>query len=604
MVKYNSNPKTTINILYNKTKKFLVGKQKVDWISGTSVANHLIKDPVIDWLNLYHSKIGLNNTRITRNSIKNSVKNPIKKLKNVIRHQKSKSSKDILFKNGLLFEAEIYNLLEEKFTTEFVNLKAKDRNNDEFESTCSAIENKIPIICQAYLKSEKLRWDGVADLLVRSDFINQITGFNVLEDDEILDTNNNLYYVVVDIKWSHITLCVDGKTIRNSGRARAYKGQLLIYNTILGDIQGFIPTKAYILPKSWNINNDKPIYTLLTRLGVVDFVKRDNEYVPKTIEAINWVRNVRENGSGWTPLAPAMKEMCCNACNQDDSWSNVKSDILAQTHDVTQVWMLSADHRDLLFDRGIKRWDQQFDLDFLKDGKRRKIIKNILDVNKPDCNVGVIFDKLDNRLGWIAPSMNDLFVDYETISNEFVEFGTSNLKDTFIFMIGVMNADNFTSFTCDEYQSSDEYQIMQSFKNFVQSKIDKHPTQPVRIFHWGCVERTLFSDFCDRYNVNWKLTFDNVVWIDMYEIFTNSAIAVKGALCYKLKEIAKAMHKLGIVKTVWVSDGVSNGLSAMMDAIEYYNETKNNTKMENIRHYNKIDCTVLSEIVTYLRIFA
>lgn len=597
MVKYNSNPKSTIDILYNKTKKFLVGKPKVDWISGTSVANHLIKDPVIDWLNLYHSKFGLNNARITRNSIK--------KIKSINNNRNiNQSPKDVLFKNGLLFEAEIYNLIKEKFSSnEFVNLKSKDRNDDDFNSTCSAIKNRIPIICQAYMRSNKLRWDGVADLLVRSDFINQITGFRVLEDDEIYDTNNNLYYVVVDIKWSHITLCVDGKTIRNSGRARAYKGQLLIYNTILGDIQGYIPTKAYILPKSWNINNDKPTCTLLSRLGIVDFVERDNEYVPKTLKAVNWVRNVRENGSGWTPLAPAIKEMCCNACNQDDNWSKVKTDILTQTRDVTQIWMLSADHRDLLFDKGIKRWDQQFDISFFKD-KRRKIIENILNVNRLDSNVDVIFDKLDNRLGWLVPSENDLFVDYETISSEFVEFGTSNLKDTFIFMVGILTKNkNFTNFTSSEYQSASEFQVMFDFKNFIQSRIDEYPSQPLRIFHWGCVERTLLVDFCNRHHVNWKSTFDMVIWVDMYEVFTNSAIAVRGSLCYKLKEIAKAMHKLGIVKTVWSSDGVADGLSAMIDAIQYYKVDKNNAKMESIRHYNKIDCTVLSEIVEYLRLF-
>jgi hypothetical protein len=122
------------------------------------------------------------------------------------------------------------------------------------------LRKKTPIILQAYIKSEKLKLRGITDILVRSDYINRLTTNTLLKREEIKNENGELYYLVIDIKWSHMSLCVDGKTIRNEGRYKAYKGQLLIYNTILGEIQDYVPKYSYIMPKSWHIDRKKEGY--------------------------------------------------------------------------------------------------------------------------------------------------------------------------------------------------------------------------------------------------------------------------------------------------------------------------------------------------------
>ena len=593
----------TLHSVHKKTKKFITGKHNVDWVSGTSVANFLLKDPVIDWLNLYYRKVGLNNKRVTRSFVRK-----------INQKCRNSSSSSVLMSNGLVFENAVYNALETKFPTAFVNLKC-DCTEDAFQRVLTEMRRQTPIICQAYIKSDELKLRGVVDLLIRSDYVNQIVETPSIENDR--NERGELYYVVVDIKWSHITLCVDGKTIRNSGRCRAYKGQLFIYNTILGELQNYTPHSAYILPKSWNVDStmkhiQRESRNCFSQLCQVNFETRDNEYIEKTVEAINWVRNVRENGHAWTPMNPTIKEMCCNACNQDDTWASVKTEIMTHTRDITQIWMLTPEHRNTLFDGGIKRWDEQFDLDFLGE-ERRKVISNILKANR-GCD-DIIIDKIDNSTGWLAPSPNDLYVDYETISAEFAELKDVNLnptekKGTFIFMIGVGFVEKgefaFNNYVCDEYQPSEEIRIVSLFERFLRDRVALHPNAPLRIFHWGCVERTLLDDFFKRHHGHsgWSF-YKSIVWVDMYNVFVKSHIAVKGALCFKLKEISKALYKLGIVKTSWGcgDDAISNGMSAMTEAIQWYAQPHRDSRvMSNIIKYNHVDCKVLYEIVTYLRL--
>ena len=610
--------------LYNKTRKFITGNKNTDWVSGTNVANYLLKDPLIDWLNLYYNKLGFNNCRLSRSSMrKNKQAN----------HRILKTRDNPLFKNGLLFESKVYESLQAKFGGDFVNLKCGCEDAD-YERTLDAIENKTPIICQAFIKSDRLKLRGIVDMLVRSDFINKLVDVCVLEN--IYDDKGELYYVVVDIKWSHITFCVDGKTTRNSGRVRPYKGQLFIYNTIIGEMQNFTPKCAYILPKSWNV--DRKGYTekssaCFTRMGIVDFTTRDVEIVNTTIDAINWVRNVRLNGTGWSPLTPSLPEMRCNSCNQDESWSRIKNQIMDVTRDITRVWMLSPEHRNILMKQGIKSWDDS-KLDMQKipinNLQTVKAITNIIKANRDDSKFNIIATRLVNDGNWLVPSKNDMFVDYETISYEFTDIQNMNILNsttsTFIIMIGLGTTETgnfeFQNFTCNAYTGDEEVKNMTRFMERVSSRIHLYPSEPVRIFHWGHVEKTLLEDYLKRYDKKWD-DITKITWVDMYSIFVKSCIGIKGALSYKLKEVSAALYNLGVIHTKWdnatdnaidnatdngidntTDNAIDNGMNAMMEAIKYYTESPNHTRdnLNRIKSYNEVDCKVLSEIVSYLRL--
>ena len=476
--------------------KIFKGTRKTigSWVSGTQVSNYLLKDPVIDWLNLYYSKYGLNNKRNLRR-----------------RTQKAQQNREsTLMKNGLAFEAKIYEDMTTKFGADVVNLHGER----DVDLTFREMDKGTPIIFQAFIQSKSLKLQGIADMIVRSDYINKITHTPVLNSDKV-------FYVVVDIKWSHMTLCVDGKTIRNEGRYKAYKGQLLIYNTILGEMQGYTPPCAYIMPKSWNIDKkgaEKEGYNCYDILGVINYEDRDSSYVDDTIKAINWVREVREKGSGWTPLDPHIPEMCCNASNtNDEPWGEVKKRIMDETHDITKVWMISPEHRNRAFIKKIKRWDDKRctpEVLGISDGKRRKIIDEILKINQQDRDV-ISRDIKDNRFNWKRKYPTDFYIDYETINESFIEdkvnIHNSKLLSGYIFMIGVgyeiEGKFEFKNFSCRSYTPEEEWRIVLEFQNFIhemKARLDPNNEYPVRFFHWAHVEKTLLESFFQRSNTTWR----------------------------------------------------------------------------------------------------
>ncbi len=337
-------------------------KTEHGWISGTTVANYLNGEPLLDWLNLYYNKYGFNNKRLTRSQTNNTDKiSKTSKISN--NHNNQNKSNNPLLNNGLLFEKTIYDKLEEKFPNHF-QLITSDQIDFEkhYEDTLDAIKNKIPIIAQAVLVDSNTKMRGIADLLVRSDFINKIFKRQVI-DKTNYKKNNKLYYVVVDIKWTSMTLCADGETIRNDGRFKSYKGQLLIYNYILGKIQNYTPDCAYIMAKNWKIdkkNNLQEGFSCFDLVGKIDYVLKDNQFIKQTYDAIEWIWDVRENGLKYTPLDPQIKEMCVNASNQNDNnWGKVKKEILNYTKDITAIWQLTPKHRNIAFDKNIRRWDDK-----------------------------------------------------------------------------------------------------------------------------------------------------------------------------------------------------------------------------------------------------
>ena len=574
---------------------------KTSWVSGTQIANYLLRDPVIDWLNLYYSKHGLNNKRNLRSGGKVVIK--------TVPRNSTPSSTSTLMRNGLSFETKIYEDLCAKFGPNVVNLNGER----DISLVLGEIEKQTPIILQAYVKSDRLKLHGVTDILIRSDWLDRIGG-------KVIDTTP--YYVVVDIKWSHMTLCVDGKTIRNEGRFKAYKGQLLIYNTILGELQNYTPPCAYIMPKSWNIDKkgwEREGYSCYDVLGVVDFENRDSQYVDDTIKAINWVRDVRENGSGWSPLHPHIPEMCCNASNtNDEPWGEIKKRIMDETRDITRVWMVAPEHRNRAFKKRVKRWDdKRCNTDMLgftgDKSPRRKTIQEILNINQQDREIIRPRTIQDNRCRWQTRYPTDFYIDYETINESYIKLEdrinihNSKLLRGYIFMIGVgYEVDGewkFKSFTCRDYTLDEEKRIVGEFQDFVKEekkRVDPQDEYPIRFFHWAHVEKTLLESFFQRSNTVWR-DYCEIRWVDMCSIFTSNPIVVKGALTFKLKDIAKALYKAGLIQSSWTDDKMSDGMMAMTTAIDYYFGDRNRDIMDSIQRYNMIDCKVIWEIVACLR---
>jgi predicted RecB family nuclease len=568
----------------------------VDWVSGTVIKNYIQGEPVLDWFNMYYDRTNK---------------------KNILSEKKFDMGLNLnpFIQKGILFEREIYDDLKNKFPTETVELYNQytdgEINKHNFEKTIKAMKKGTPIIMQAVLMNEKLKIRGVADLIVRTDYLNKIFNKNIETDFKsdripVKIKEKGYYYVVIDIKYSHLTLCSKRNLVRNNGRMKAYKGQLLIYNLIIGQIQKYTPSKSYLLGKSWNISSTvspSKGFNSYDLLGVIDYENFDKKYISLTKEAIDWIRNLRKNGHNWSPLKPHIKEMCCNMSNTyDEPWGDLKKKITSDTKDLTCIWNIGTKIRDIAFDKNIKSYNQ-IDCTVenlgLKPSKTTDIIRDILQVNKINEKRKILPEKIKIKKDkWYKTYSNEFYIDFETFCD------SSSENSLFLFMIGVgFEKDGkwiYKCFKCKNKSNYEEKRILKKFKKYI-DKNKKPSKKPTRLIHWSPAEKNILEKLLDKYQKLLKLWWDDINWFDLCELFKSEPITIKGATDFKLKSIAKAMYNNKMIKTQYDSGGIDNGKNASFIAFKYYEEAKNDDIFSEIISYNETDCKVLWDILKFLR---
>jgi hypothetical protein len=102
-----------------KPKKKTIGGLPVNnYVSGTGVKNFLLRDPVLDWFDLYYFSHGVQNKIMTRNQRKLT--------ESKIADEKSKL--DVLFEGGNDFESKVLEKLSHTFEGGMVTINECGRN--------------------------------------------------------------------------------------------------------------------------------------------------------------------------------------------------------------------------------------------------------------------------------------------------------------------------------------------------------------------------------------------------------------------------------------------------------------------------------------------
>jgi hypothetical protein len=203
----------------------------------------------------------------------------------------------------------------------------------------------------------------------------------------------------------------------------------------------------------------------------------------------------------------------------------------------------------------------------------------------------------------------EFFLDYETMNSNFgrisvektVEYENFNL----IFMVGIgyTNKNNeweYKSFIAEEKTKASEKLMLDNFWKFINDKVKEYGKEESIFIHWSQAEKIAYGKSQGRH-----LNLPEKKLLDLYEVFINEPITVKGALDYSLKSITKAMYKYNLISTIWDSSSpCANGLNAMLLAHQCYDTNKKvsdmNT-MKEIEKYNEIDCKSMWDILKYLR---
>lgn len=566
-------------------------KKTIKKIRPSSIKNFLLNDTLIDYLELN----------------KNSNHKLIKKSKTITNRIIKNESEfgNIIMNKGNIFEDNIMDYLNNHYNVKTVCKTQGDIKESNVSKTLEYLRSGIPLIGQAVISNENII--GCPDLLIRSDWINKIFTNQIDSEEENIGCklSNKYHYRVIDIKLSKLDMCANGMNIRNSGRVPCYKGQIALYNMLLGELQGYIPNKAYILSPLYKYQDCARFSSGYVRdsfeqLGHIEFNKFDKKYIDLSMKGVEWMQYITENHTKLSCNPPSIPELYPNMKNTNDSpYHHIKSRLAKENNELTSLWMVGMKNRNRCFEQGIYNWmDDRCTSDTLGVGGNRGItLDKILNINRSD-NKLISPNKIrNNDYYWKKPNKYDIFVDFELVNSTILDGYDNGYQ--LLFMIGYAYIEKgklVYKNIC--FDTIDEERIMDKFIDILK-KFCPDPYK-LKMYTWGYCEEGTLRRINYKYSKKWDDYLYGVNFIDMCKIFTDEPIVVKGSLNFGLKNIASAMYNHGMIKTTWNTE-IDNGLDAMTYAYKYYNGNNNKRIINNVVKYNKVDCVVLHEILEYIR---
>ena len=542
-----------------------------EMIRASSVRNYMLDDPLIDYLQEYNIK---------------SINSIPRKSRYI--NQINDNFTNFLLEEGIKFEERIINEIKKNHIVNTVCLSHREsKNSEKFNETINLMKKGVDIIYQGVLHNYNNKTFGVPDLIVRSDYVNKLLNNNIIDkEEEKLKSNKlgiNFHYKIIDIKHCAIPFRKDNKHILNESSVPAFKGQLYIYTKALNEILGININKAYIYGK----NNES---------GIIDYDTVDKIFVEKTEQAILWLRDMKKNGSNWELNPPSREELYPNMKNTHDGfYRKIKNDINSKINDITSIWWCGVKKRKTAHLNNVYDWKNPLCnssiMGFGLKDSRASIVDKILNINRNENEI--ISPKIINydRQKWKYKDdkLLEIYIDFETITNFIFLIGIGYEKDSIWY---------YQHFLLEEKSLQSEINMFNKFIEYINNLLLLENKEKVRFYHWFHVEKTGYDKFKNKH-INIK--FQDLEFYDLLTIFNNEPIVIKGALNFKLKDIAKAMYSHKLINTTW-SDKINDGLSVMVDAEKYYNNNMNKQIFfRDIIKYNEIDCKVLWEIHNYIR---
>ena len=608
------------------------------WVSAGRTRNHMLGDPLLDWLQLY----GKDCDYIPRQELAD--------------YQKELDFLEFIFEKGRAFEAGILRLLKENIEVTTIAQRYQDIIRlEKAEETFAVMDQGAPIIYQPVLWDAQNLNYGSPDFLVRSDVLHRLFPQSVDQDKASVSApdldSNGWHYLVVDTKFSTLHLNAAGTEVSNGGSGPAYKAQLYVYNRMLGRMQGFEPPESYLLGRRWELTSKGEKYrcdNAMDRLGPVPQNGTVTNRIPladAVEEALRWVHRVREEGKDWELLPkPSVPELYPNMKNDDNGdmmldieydefepgveqdesthhWVAVKKWLAGEIKELTQLWMVGVRGREKAHEEGIYRWDAPnltTEAVGVTGVQRSATLQQILEVNTGNGPPVSPLRIEKTRSEWHAIPAVEFYVDFEYCGDLNDDF--SNLPEMgghpLIFMIGCGHVEQgewkFKSLVTNNLSEMEEMRIIQEWlehMNAVRDRLDPTNDKP-RIFHWSSAEVSVLER---SHNSAWerhKIHDDRpeLGWYDfLVQVMRQEPVVVRGALGFGLKAIANAMHFRGLIQTNWANSPI-DGLGAMVGAWRCDEEARktgvpmtNLPLMEEIARYNEVDCKVMMEIIQYLR---
>ena len=522
------------------------------YISATEFENFMKNDLVCDWLSIVMPK------KIDKHPLQ------------------------LLFNKGINYEAEVIDKLRKKWKRLLPKLSSLSTSREYTEiehhtdltNTIQAMKDGESIIYSPFIASEKEDLRGIPDLLVRNDYLNPYFGIEVPDGESVF---GSYYYIPIEIKYSTLHFDKSDKTLLNINRTKIYKNQLCVYSKILSDIQGVFPCCSFIIGKA---------YLKDGKIGHVYFQTRDNEIVKLFYKGLEWLRDVRKNAYKWDLTDPKIiVTLLPNMKTSHPVYDREKKTIAEHFGEITELWQCSVKHRYNVLDQTndqIFSWkDPLFNASMLNIAPSYlERVEHIIKINKGEMN-SIYPKKIKHNLfEWKTPC-HEIFVDFETVGD------IDENEESTIYLIGIYS-DTYTHFLADSIHPLSEKEVILSFYQYwVESGKPK-------LWCWYA-EETMWNRACKKHNLQLPL-----VWVDLYKVFFEGNVYVKGCKNFKLKSYVNSLLQLKKIKIDLPSETCCNGLDALCLGLEYY-ETKEREILDDILTYNEFDCQSLNVLLNFIR---
>jgi hypothetical protein len=596
------------NNIINKKRKINNSWSDIDMVAASHIRNYVLNDPLLDYLKEYNIN-SLNDKPTKHNYSKCNIDVPVDLFSKFIMDE------------GIDHEKKIYKILSDNHKIITACDYTECKTKQAFNKTIQLMKEGYPIIYQGVLHNYENNTFGMPDLLVRSDYINKLLGYNVITEEEANIKSPklkiNFHYKVIDIKHSIIPLRSDGEYILNTDSMQVYKCQLYIYTEALNKVLGININKAFIWGKRYNYeckNIKYEISNFLNKLGVINYDTIDLNFTKITNNAIEWIRTVRNEGYTWTLLPlPCRNELYPNMKNEKDSqWKKLKLNLNEKIYEITSIWNCGVTRRNMAHDNNVFSWNNPrctAKLMGFNDGKIALTIDKILNINRQNKYLIRPEKILYDRNNWVRCNKNimEFYLDFETLNSNFGSINKDNEynNNQFIFLIGIGYFKNnkwiFKYFLMNDKSISSEINNFNNFFTYINKILKNNNKKLAKFYHWSDAEVNAYNNFKKRHsNCNFK---DKAYsFYDLNKVFINEPVVIKDSLNFSIKSVAKALYKHNLIKSSWNNNSVcANGLSAMILANKIYdnnniNNINNETIMKDIIYYNEIDCKVLCEI--------
>lgn len=545
----------------------LISKKKEKmWVSPSKLRNALLNDHMADYINLKTKR--------------NATDDPFLKF---------------LFDQGSVFKDAVLRHISSTVCP------VLDLNGDFRKKSSdlkALMQRGVPILACVPLKNHYSAVRGVADLLVRSDYVNKIVPSSYSEEEEKKQAPKlqgcAYHYVVIEIKFS--TIFINHKMEVLESPNIPFISQAYIYSRALFHIQGYMAS-AFIIGRKYHVNANCGLAssdTLTQPLSLLGKVKVSDNVIERTFEAAKWVRRLhREVQRGNSEFVSSISVNMCASKDEE------KKKIAKERCELTLISTVGQKEKETAFERGVVTYMDPLcsaSVMGIRNMQRAKMVDAIIDVNRSDDKV-YRFDE-DLRTIFSTKSFlkkTNIFLDFETISDLFCNFDKfPNIQSSsFIFLAGILINNKYTAIPIDDLSLNAERRLLINLTDVLNS-FGKNAI----IWYWYAEKNFLTTALKRHPDLEIQILPEMV---DLHAILRNSCFAVKGCFTYGLKDMTKAMSERKLINCNLEAD-CQDGMTASVTAWRYYTEGKKDRAIfADIERYNHFDCYAMERIYDFLK---